>query len=586
MSVQRYRLLFCLVLGLALLMRLLHLGGFYLDDTFPYCQLAHQLASGSYSMTADVYYSMRIFFILPLGACVWLLGDNPAGYFLLPLLANLGAIALAMRAARRLGEETALVAGVLLAFTPIMVLWATTPHPDAMTPFWWALFCNLLFDGAEARTPWRGRLLLAGAGLVIGLSFYNRIFSPGLLLAVPLLMLAERRFSFKYLWILPGLGLAMLLGNGTYFLGSGDFLLRTHSTAAKISWEVTKHGWAQRPTSLDPFRSPLLLYLRSFLAPGQQLDWGFLFYGALAGAAYGIAKRVRGVGIPLVWLASAVLLFDAVLAPLVFFPFTFNPYILGACLPAAILFALLLARIPAPSGRRALALGLLGAAALAGVFWFKRAGLLIAADLLLRTSPPASLALLAGLGLCAVLGPLTLLRRGLPDHAFRWLLVALFCIAGTLLTLTRVNMNDRDYGDVLRGKGSIARAMVENAESRVFYLSPKYRPKLIPYFWFRTTYRYKHPPLDEWSARAGSRTLHFALLPPDKASLKPGDCVLLYKPYLERYRRTGAGAHPELAALGYQYPDYALAPPASWRLVHEDWENLLYRVEPAGSATP
>jgi 4-amino-4-deoxy-L-arabinose transferase-like glycosyltransferase len=577
MSTTKYRILFFGVLAFALLVRVLHLGGFYLDDAFPYSQLAHQIADGTYSMTADAYYSMRIFFILPLGACVSLFGDNPVGYFILPLSANLAAIALTMRMARRLGETTALLTGIVLACTPIMVLWATIPHPDAMTPFWWALFCTLLFDGREATTPMRQRLLFVFSGFAIGLSFYNRIFSPGILLVVPLLMLADRRFSFSYLWLLPGLGLAMLLGNGTYFLGSGDFFLRSHSTATKISWEITESGWAQRPTSLDPFRSPGFMYLRSFFSPGQQLDWAFLFFGALGGTLYAIRNKIEGIRLPLTWLAAAVLLFDGVLAPLVFFPFTFNPYILGACLPAAILFATLLARAPQPP-LRLLLIGALGCLPILLVLvWLKWRALVIAAHLLLTLSPLPNLIFLSTLALAAVLLPLYFRNRLEQAWAFRSIPILVFCIVGTLFTLTKSNLNTRDYGSVLRGQGGIAQAVQTYAQDDVFYLSPKYRPKLILFYWFKTSYRYKQP-LDDWTASANGKTLHFSLLPPKAEDLASGDCVLLYKPYLDRYRRTGAGAHPDLVALGYQYPHYALTPPTQWELVYEDWENLLYRV--------
>ena len=83
------KLKFYIVIIIAICIRLFFINGFVFDDTFPYGQQAHHLSNGSFNLNADLYYSMRIAFILPLGFFVGLFGDNNFGYYAWPFLSEL-----------------------------------------------------------------------------------------------------------------------------------------------------------------------------------------------------------------------------------------------------------------------------------------------------------------------------------------------------------------------------------------------------------------------------------------------------------------------------------------------------------------
>lgn len=577
MTSRSYTILTAVVILAASIIRIMHPGGFILDDTFPYCQLAHQFAAGTYSMTADPYYSMRIAFILPLGLSVMIFGDNPFGYFLLPFAANLGAILITMAVAKRFfSQQVAIFTGLFLAFTPLMVFWATTPHPEAMTPLWWALFCYTFMKACDTSNKTRQSMLLVLAGIIVGLSFYNRIFSVVILTIIPLYMLYKREFSFRYLWVAVGLLLAFLVGNSIYYLGSDNFFLRWDSTQIKQSWDISASGWVERSATIDFFRTPWLMFTRSFFSPTYQLDWGFLYYVAIGGTILAW-KRHPNTYVPFIWLLAIIIAFDGVLGPLIYFPFTFTPYVLSAALPAAILAALFVNDAPTFSPRL-IRVGVIICVLLIGVLaWMKRTLLLKLSSAFISQTPYADIFFIAILSIGILVAVCYQLTRQRHPAALQTIILGLFCIGCTALVTIKSNANYEMYGSTLTGQGGITEAVRKSGSSRIFYLSPKYRPKLIPHFWFKTSFWYNMPK-DEWEAEIRGKKIHFALLP-SLNLLESGDCILLYKPYVKRFRETSAGAHPKLLKAGYEYPEYVLNPPKSWQVLFDDWENTLYRVQ-------
>ena len=82
---------------------------------------------------------------------------------------------------------------------------------------------------------------------------------------------------------------------------------------------------------------------------------------------------------------------------------------------------------------------------------------------------------------------------------------------------------------------------------------------------------------ETWDAIVNNQRIHFEFLPERLDDLRQGDCVLLYKPYLNRFIEHGLGAVPYYAA-HYQYPDYIKRPQPNWEILLTDWFNILYQV--------
>ncbi len=137
------RTFWILLLSFAFLLRVFHLfGAFYLDDNWhlvriiegkPFWETWHltaeQIMRYWFNTTGFVeppheqgtYFYSRPLFVLTLWVEYWLFGFNPLGYHLHNILLHVVMVALTYLFARRFGERTARVAGIIMVIHPILV---------------------------------------------------------------------------------------------------------------------------------------------------------------------------------------------------------------------------------------------------------------------------------------------------------------------------------------------------------------------------------------------------------------------------------------------------------------------------------
>lgn len=601
MKRKRYWLFFVLILVLAAALRLIFAAGFVYDDTFPYGAQAAHIADGTYNMNADVYYSMRIAFTSILGLFVSLFGKNAVGFYGWPFTAGILTVALGMKMAKDyFGEKVSLITGILLAVTPIFVFWSTIPHPDALNPFLWNLFLYFFIRGELAETHPKTARNFALSGVILGFSFYNRIFSILLLVVVPISILIFRRFSLKailrYAWIVPGFGLAFLIGNGAYYIWGGDFFLRYHNTLIKESWIPNRSGdvwyWEEIPATWDWFKTFPFRYGVGFFLPTKFRDWSWLFYGTILGLIYTIRKPLENRNVIWLWFAAIYIAMDVVLNTVTSL-LDWHPYIMAVVVPAAILFAIWIDKIVIPStwldklkNNSRIWLSLFGVVIIA-------AGLvnyIILAEkfpsFILAIMNPYRKAWLAFVGISvggtSVLAILFVLlfvfthsqiqQKVTPQ--IQTSLVIAFAISSIILTATQKPILTEH---TVESSQTIRDAIETQQCKNVYYQSYKTSIRLIPQYWFRTTYTYKMP-YESWDVEYHDSLIHFEFMPANLETIKPNDCILLYEPDYISFIEHSLSSPPYFAPY-YQYPEYLKILPENWTLVIHDHAHMLYQVQ-------
>ncbi|MFI5906113.1 ArnT family glycosyltransferase [Dactylosporangium sp. NPDC051541] len=114
-----------------------------------------------------------------------LLTGGDAFYNLVQLAAGVGGVIIASRIAAQLGggRRAQLVAALIFATTPIVLLEATSTQTDLVVAFWVGTVATLVLDERGRRTPWPAMLLLGAAA---GLTLLTK--ATGLVAAGPLLV--------------------------------------------------------------------------------------------------------------------------------------------------------------------------------------------------------------------------------------------------------------------------------------------------------------------------------------------------------------------------------------------------------------
>lgn len=595
---QRY---FWIIILVAVVLRLIYVTGFVYDDTFPYSVQAANIADGRYDMNADLYYAMNISFIFMLGLFVSVFGKNPVGFYAWPFIAGVLTVVLGMVMAKRYyGEKVALITGLLLATSPIFILWSTIPHPDSLNPLLWNLFLFFFIRGELASTQKETALNFILAGFIMGFSFYTRIFSIILFVVVPISFLIYRRFSLsgilRYAWLIPGFSIAFLMGNGAYYIWEGDFFLRYHSTLLKKSWIVNTTGntwfWEETPATFDWFVTIPFRYAQGFLSPFNFLDWGWVFYGALLGAIASWKKKIEGRKVVWVWFAGIYVALDIVLNTVTSVP-NWLPYIMAIVLPASILFALWVTNLEISESllRRlkdnsrivwAILFSLLLGILLVDYCIFAERF----PEFLLNVMEPYEKAWLAIAGVFLAITALmvilvisyVLLKQTETTNQANLiirgsLLVAYVASSIIFVTAKRPILYNHTAGVMIAIKDQISDLACKN----VYYQSYKTSTRLLPQYWFNSDYFYQMT-YESWNVPYQNRLIHFEFLPPDIDSIERGDCILLYEPDYTAFVEHNLGPAPHFAE-DYQYPEYLRELPKTWRLVFSEYANALYFVE-------
>jgi len=275
------------VLLAALVLRLLFFTGFFGSDELTYSLEGRRIAQGEWQ-ASDYIGAVRLGINLPVGFFMWLLGNSEFVANLWSLACSLGEIALVFLLARAFwGMHAAMLAALLLAFTPLHAHLATRLMADAPLGFFITLSFYALFRGDMKR---EGRWYLL-AGLAAGFVWWLKSAVALVFVLVFLAyVVAEKRLAAKW-FVMAGGFLGMVALNSLIFLAmQGDFwhlVLMTTSGAAEYVQQTsirTEAGYYFHYLFLDIRHTWLLgpLALAGLLAGWHRRDAGLFKIGLWA----------------------------------------------------------------------------------------------------------------------------------------------------------------------------------------------------------------------------------------------------------------------------------------------------------------
>ncbi len=262
------------VLAASLLLRLFFFTGVFGSDEVTYTEQALQVVQGSWERS-DYIGAVRLGITLPVGAFLLLFGTTEFVANLWSLLCSLAEIALVFLLAHRFwGLRAALLASLMLAFTPLHAHYGGRLMADAPLAFFITLTFFLVFWGDRS-----GKLGYSfGAGLAAGFVWWIKSsVALVFVLVFVLYVVRERRVAGKWFVMAAGFIAALLLNGLVFLVMENDF--------SKI-WRMTTSGVAEyvqdNATKMDPAFYLRLLFLDVkhtwFLGPLAAVGivlWGF-----------------------------------------------------------------------------------------------------------------------------------------------------------------------------------------------------------------------------------------------------------------------------------------------------------------------
>ena len=209
----------CMLLGMTLAW-----VGYIGSDDWVYIQNARERIHAPFLIGTD-HWSVRLTMTLPMAAGLALLGESEM-VAALPTLAYAWAtgVLVLLFLWSRVGASAALLAGVLLAVSPLLTINATSLRIDAVENFYViaALLCYLLAQerGGSAR-------LLVACGLLSGLAFTTRPTAVALVAFFGVMFLAGRGMPrLRHFWLLTGFLCVWVAETLYYFHGTGHWFYR------------------------------------------------------------------------------------------------------------------------------------------------------------------------------------------------------------------------------------------------------------------------------------------------------------------------------------------------------------------------
>ena len=326
MSTVRFRLALLVIVSLWLALRVVYWNGYYTEDAPGYVTDAIWIVLGNYH-TRNHVNGLNVGTYLPVALPIWILGKREVALALWPLACSLaGLLSIAGSTRILFGRPYSLLAAFLYATYPGDVFFSTVVMPDALQSGW-VSFSLLLVVAAYVRPESQRRVILAGAGIAMGVCHLIRA-NDVLLLPVG----AAAVLACSTIWAgrrsgaaaidcaayAAGWALVSVAEGVAYLRGAGDFLLRFHVVDRHYG---TAESIARAGLNTDPGTIPF-----SLLAPvtwwlrggwgelnqdqayhGLLFCWAvaFLAIGALAlGVLRGRADRRARAGftVAVVWL--------------------------------------------------------------------------------------------------------------------------------------------------------------------------------------------------------------------------------------------------------------------------------------------
>ena len=448
----------------AVLLRWLGYSGFFGSDEVTYTANAFRILDGDWTVS-DYVGAHRLGVNLPVAALAAVFGRNEFGAAAYSLLCSVAEVLLVTWLAWRMaGARAALCAGLLLATLPTHVHFAGRLMADAPLALTITAAFVLFYEAEQRR--WSAGFFLAG--VCAGLSFWIKpvtLFVFGVLLAYPLLV---RRFDARWLWMLPGLLLALALNGLLYLVLTGRFWY-----VFEVVRDRQQSGYLEAGAAAGEIRSHPAYYL-VFLF-GKIHHTALLGYLAAAGLLALFRQRRRGGedggdvrrrdrnAFLLCWALGMLLLMSLLpvsLRPLLFIPKQTN-YMLVFLAPLCVLGGIALASWPARWTWPVLALAC-------------TVGTLLA------------LALQASVAVFTANSWATLdyarQHPGTPVHVMSnaWRAASFARLVGDAAAVPRL----RETEELQRGPGAVERLAVIDAETFAWDLSrPFARPDAVPACW-------------------------------------------------------------------------------------------------------
>lgn len=334
------------------------------DDHFMIA-LAHSMAEGDFGTTPHHMW-MRLGVLVPLAITGKLTGWHPWAYPAYAFLCSLGTIALVYRIGRAwFSPQAGYAAAWVLAFFPNNIHYAGAVHVDVPSSFWFLWAIHLLWPERPGTAGTiRPKPLLAAWCLGMAYLCKEVVVLGFVWLAIWFVL--DRGSRRRLLWAGIVFGSIVLLEAACYGALTGDPIHRLHAASSGAAPDA-QTGASQ---GLERW---LWAYPRTmFLKNGYV---GILFHLLVAAVAVHAARRERGWGFLLGWIAVT-------LALIMWFPGRLNPptaalnvasrYLEPLAPPAALLIGLAVARSARLQPAAVAALALYVAIGAAGAWAVKR----------------------------------------------------------------------------------------------------------------------------------------------------------------------------------------------------------------------
>ncbi len=285
----------CLIVLLALGLRLAFYTGPIGSDDHDYYLAAYQIYEGTYHPSGN-YWMTRYGMLLPIAASYELFGTNEFSAALWPMLSALGAVVVCFFLGKSvLNARTGLLAALLLAFYPLDIHYSGLILPDIPLSFLMAASV-LAFIRAGRSERYRPALFFL-SGLLLAIAYSCRSMA---VILIPFLLIYtaffEKKLRSSHLLFVAGF-LAVVFSESLYYVMNGLSPLHNFRLNAKAAIAVNTSG----ECSTSQWYYPTVVF--------QNLTvFGPYFFLFVPAMILGAVKRERGALILLAWAGTILLI--------------------------------------------------------------------------------------------------------------------------------------------------------------------------------------------------------------------------------------------------------------------------------------
>jgi 4-amino-4-deoxy-L-arabinose transferase-like glycosyltransferase len=304
---RRLFVIICILLFLAILARCAFFnGGIRGADAYAYAMRAHQIATGQYQLdSVNHFYGFRYIVLVPTALSYFLFGVNDISSSLLPFICSLLNIIIIFLIGNKLfGWQIALLSGVLLAFYPLDILFASLLGPDSFIPLFSSLVILFYLIAEEKESSsFRSALFFILSGIFIALAVSARLTSIFLYGVVMLHQIMKRERTCSFFYISLGLAIPLIVEATYYYLNTGDPVFRIH-VIDNIKTSIMRY-YSESAGSFLYY--PKLMF--GFNLQGWA-TYGLTWWLALAGILWAGLNKDKKILFPAIWLILPFLGFE------------------------------------------------------------------------------------------------------------------------------------------------------------------------------------------------------------------------------------------------------------------------------------